>query len=302
MATSSATPELPTKPTQDATPDPPTSSIHDATPTTASSKQTHKPFPSITGGCLCNTIRYRLLTSPLFVYACHCPDCQKLTGSAFSLQLNIEVSLIQILSPTKPVLGNFTKRPKAYTCARCRTELWTVGGEIADVRVGTLDFPGLMEPDVHGFVESKVDWMVFPEGTRTVPRGFEFRDVWPKSSLRRLDKCLAEAEGKKAVVKGTLEDGSKSGLEDGEKTPTAGEFGEDDEAFERRVRETEDGLRERLERLERKLEEEDKEEGGNHHGGNDHGEQDQKELERMTGCLDIREKSEVRGNGVGSAI
>jgi hypothetical protein len=250
----------------------------------------HKPFPSITGGCLCNTIRYRLLTSPLFVYACHCPDCQKLTGSAFSLQLNIEVSLIQILSPTKPVLGNFTKRPKAY-----------------DVRVGTLDFPGLMEPDVHGFVESKVDWMVFPEGTRTVPRGFEFRDVWPKSSLRRLDKCLTEAEGKKAVVKGTLEDGSKSGLEDGEKTPTAGEFGEDDEAFERRVRETEDGLRERLERLERKLEEEDKEEGGNHHGGNHHGgnhhgEQDQKELERMTGCLDIREKSEVRGNGVGSAI
>lgn len=115
-------------------------------------------------------------------------------------------------------------------------------GVVVDVRVGTLDFPGLMEPDVHSHVESKVDWIILPPGARTVPKHYNYRDMWPKSSLKRLDACLA------AIAVRKLEGG------DGEKTPTASEFAEDDEAFEKRFRATEKALQERLERLRRKLE------------------------------------------------
>jgi len=38
------------------------------------------------GGCACGAVRYRLTAPPLIVHACHCRDCQKLTGSAFRAQ------------------------------------------------------------------------------------------------------------------------------------------------------------------------------------------------------------------------
>ncbi|KAH8722606.1 Mss4-like protein [Phaeosphaeriaceae sp. PMI808] len=231
-------------------------------------------FPSITGSCVCNTVRYRLLTSPLYCYACHCRDCQKQTGSAFGLLLSIETYNLQIISPTPPVRVTQTKKSgrvsRTVQCPQCHVQLWSnnaIGASIADVRVGTLDYPGLMEPDAHGFIESKVDWVVLPEGARTIAGEFKFRELWPKSSLKRLDVCLAWAAeaAKKRVEEARArgmdgDGGADDGAGDGEKTPTAVEFGgevEDDEAFERRFQEAERALQERLAKLSKKLEEGD---------------------------------------------
>ncbi|OAL44512.1 hypothetical protein IQ07DRAFT_592196 [Pyrenochaeta sp. DS3sAY3a] len=241
-----------------------------------------KPFPAIAGGCACNTIRYRLLTSPLFCYACHCGDCQKSTGSAFGLFLNVESYNLSIISPTRPTVCTRERKPgklnRYVECPRCKSELWDVSAWspfICDVRVGTLDFPSLMEPDVHSFVESKLDWLILPPGARTTPRGFNSRELWPKSSLKRLEICerrfadvikrgQAAAQARKqaaASAAAAADDGEGDEASgEGEKTPTAVEFGdregEDDEAFEKRFRETERALQERLEKLTLKLEEE----------------------------------------------
>src|SRR5437868_9629295 len=37
------------------------------------------------GGCLCGKIRYEITEAPQLVYTCHCTDCQRLTGTAFSM-------------------------------------------------------------------------------------------------------------------------------------------------------------------------------------------------------------------------
>jgi hypothetical protein len=42
-----------------------------------------------TGGCQCGKIRYGITEEPQSVYTCHCLDCQRLTGSAFSLGIDI---------------------------------------------------------------------------------------------------------------------------------------------------------------------------------------------------------------------
>lgn len=249
----------------------------------------NKPFPAITGGCWCSSVRYRLLTSPLFCFACHCLTCQKRTGSAFSLHLQIEFFAVQILTPTRPVLApRFSSRgvEQIYECEKCKTILWLAnfrGVEgICDVRIGTLDFPSLMEPDVHCYIESKLDWVGLPKGARTVKGEFN-RELWPKSSHRRVEvmharlaeakKKLAEQKAANAGVKGPEEKNTSGGNgavseevaeevgAEGEKTPTAVELGEeddeeDDEAFEQRYRETEKALRERLEKLTLKLEKE----------------------------------------------
>jgi hypothetical protein len=266
-------------------PEPPLASRPKATPKA-------KAFPLIQGSCTCSTVRYRLLTSPLFCYACHCPDCQKTTGSAFGLYLNIETSNLQVLSPTQPILITQLKRPGAISrssaCPNCKTELWSnnsLGAVVADVRVGTLGFPSLMEPDVHCFVESKLEWVRLPKGARTTEGRYDYRAIWPKSSLDRLDKYMKKVkedseqveEAAQAHVPGRVQVAREGHVRvgeeaDGEKTPTGKE--EDDEAFEERVRETELGLQKRLERLQRKLEE-------------DGGSREDEELERATAGLKI---------------
>jgi hypothetical protein len=237
---------------------------------------TPKPFPAITGSCICNTVRYRLRTSPLYCYACHCADCQKSTGSAFGLNLNIEVYNIQIISPTAPVFIKREKKPGVIDqhaeCPQCRVQLWSnnaLEDAIADVRVGTLDFASLMEPDCHIFVDSKLDWIRLPDDAKTMPQDYDLKKLWPKSSLKRLETCMERAgvmrERTLAALKEMKEKGAdgeeretEEASAEGDKTPTAVEVGgEDDEAFEKRFRETEKVLQERLEKLSIKLEEEE---------------------------------------------
>ena len=41
--------------------------------------------PTRSGGCLCGAVRYDVSAPALSVVACHCRDCQRQAGSAFSI-------------------------------------------------------------------------------------------------------------------------------------------------------------------------------------------------------------------------
>ena len=43
----------------------------------------------IEGGCLCGKVRYSADAEPAFVGVCHCKNCQKGTGTAFSLVVGL---------------------------------------------------------------------------------------------------------------------------------------------------------------------------------------------------------------------
>lgn len=247
---------------------------------------TAKPFPAITGRCYCGNVKYRLLTSPLFCHACHCPDCQKATGSAFTLYASIESYNISIISEAKPMFttpdtdlskskDNQAKGgPRNAQCQQCGTIFWgndnPWGYAVSDIRVGTLDYPDIMEPDMHSFIGSKLGWLELPKDAKTSKGYYDYKQMWPKSSLKRLDICLERFEAaKKAAAEKKLGEApaelvirekNESPVEgDGDKTPTAtgeAEEGEDDEAFEERFRNTERALQERLAKLSLKLEEE----------------------------------------------
>ena len=126
-----------------------------------------------------------------------------------------------------------------------------------------------MEPDCHIYVESKLDWIRLPDNAKTMPQDCDMKKMWPKSSLERLEVCIqrvemmrekmmAASKELKDEIAAKAADGEEIPEEasaEGEKTPTAVEFGgEDDEAFEKRFKETEKALQERLEKLSIKLE------------------------------------------------
>ena len=114
------------------------------------------------GGCACGTVRYRLLSKPMFVHCCHCRDCQRQTGSAFVINALIETDRIALLSgaPQPAPVPTDSGRPHdIWRCPNCQTALWSDYGRrpaLRFVRVGTLDEAASLSPDVHIFTRSKL--------------------------------------------------------------------------------------------------------------------------------------------------
>jgi hypothetical protein len=142
------------------------------------------------GGCSCGAVRYRLNSEPMFVHCCHCRDCQRQTGSAFVINALIETDRITLLSgvPEPVAMGTDSGRPHdIYRCPSCRVALWSDYGRRAMrfVRVGTLDNPTRIEPDVHIFTRSKLPWIRLPDSARTFESYYDTNKEWPAESLER---------------------------------------------------------------------------------------------------------------------
>jgi hypothetical protein len=152
------------------------------------------------GGCTCRFVRYRMSGRPLFVHCCHCLWCQRETGSAFALNAMIEADRVQILSgdPMSVATPSASgKGQKISRCPVCRVALWSnyagAGDTIRFVRVGTLDEPALMPPDIHIFTASKQPWVVLPPGIPAVSEYYKASDYWSKDSLERRARLKAGA-------------------------------------------------------------------------------------------------------------
>jgi hypothetical protein len=128
---------------------------------------------SLEGGCSCGAIRYKLTNTPLIVHACHCRDCQRVTGSGFVINIWIEKQFVESRGamPKSVVLkGGTGKDHEAFFCDKCGTYVWSryavaPGSEALFVRAGTLDNPDAVQPDVHIFTRSKLRWVRLPEGS-----------------------------------------------------------------------------------------------------------------------------------------
>ena len=122
------------------------------------------------GGCACGRTRYRMTSAPLFVHCCHCLNCQRETGSAFVLNALIEGDRWEMLGAAPlpfAVPTDSGKSHRVFRCDSCGVAVASEYGGIEKlrfVRVGTLDTPHALTPDVHIFTRSKVPWVRLPDG------------------------------------------------------------------------------------------------------------------------------------------
>ena len=152
----------------------------------------------IEGGCTCRTVRYRMMTRPLFVHCCHCRWCQRETGASFALNAMIEADRVELLHGEVDIVmtpSNSGKGQKISRCPKCRIALWSnyagAGDSVHFVRVGTLDDPDRLPPDIHIFTASKQPWVVLAPQTPAVPEYYDRNVYWPKESLERRTELLA---------------------------------------------------------------------------------------------------------------
>lgn len=147
------------------------------------------------GGCACRAVRYRLLSAPLIVHACHCTECRRLTGAAFAVNALIESDRLEVLAGEArpvPVLGASGKPQSIFRCRACQIALWSHypggGTKLAFVRVGTLDEPERLPPDIHIYTSTRLPWLQLPEGARAVPEYYSAEEIWPADSLARRER------------------------------------------------------------------------------------------------------------------
>ncbi|HTT06731.1 MAG TPA: GFA family protein [Steroidobacteraceae bacterium] len=163
-------------------------------------------FP-LEGGCDCGTVRYAMQSAPLFVHCCHCRWCQRETGASFALNALIEADRVVHLKAEPEIVdtpSSSGRGQRIARCPKCRIAVWSnyagSGPVFRFVRVGTVDEPNNLPPDIHIFTSSKQSWLQLPEGIPAVPEYYDRERYWPRQSLERRAALLPQIEAYRATL------------------------------------------------------------------------------------------------------
>jgi hypothetical protein len=123
------------------------------------------------GGCLCGQVRYSANADPVFVGVCHCKNCQRQTGTAFSVLVGVPNSALSIQGQLKTFhdTGDSGLRLERNFCPECGSPIFTDVAAIpgvAFIKAGTLDDTSWLDPKMHIYCDSKEQWTPMPEGVQ----------------------------------------------------------------------------------------------------------------------------------------
>ena len=129
------------------------------------------------GSCLCGNVTYTCDADPIASANCHCRDCQKSSGAAFSTVVIVPADSLEIsgetLSTFDTVGEDHGQVAHRHFCSNCGSQLMTLSDAypaIVFIKTGTLDDSSLVQPGIDVWADSKQPWS--EHGQRpTVPRG-----------------------------------------------------------------------------------------------------------------------------------
>jgi hypothetical protein len=114
-----------------------------------------------TGGCLCGAVRYSVRGDPVHVRRCHCADCRKESGSAFTVYAQWPVEAFEMS-------GEISSYDGRGFCPRCGSRLLDTadpGDTLIEIRIGSLDeAPFELKPQSEIWVKRRESWIPAVEG------------------------------------------------------------------------------------------------------------------------------------------
>ena len=114
------------------------------------------------GGCLCGSVRYTCDADPSDPHICHCKDCRKQSGTAFSMFIDVPREALQL---SGRALKSYTNKGDSggkvirKFCDQCGS---SVLGEVEThpdlifINAGTLDNANAFEPEEEIWTQSKL--------------------------------------------------------------------------------------------------------------------------------------------------
>ena len=133
--------------------------------------------PVLRGGCNCGAVRYELSGPPLAVAACHCTQCRKQSGAAYSVNLIVKAREMTVTGELAVFHDNDTESgaPLAREfCAACGSPIRSVptaSPKMVAVKAGTLDDASPFAPAMHLWTRSALPWVIIPEGLPRFEKG-----------------------------------------------------------------------------------------------------------------------------------
>jgi len=131
---------------------------------------------SITGHCLCGAIQYEIANAPTTMGICHCKNCQRQAGSAFSTLAGVPVADFRMTGEAKLYedadtdSGNTVQR---FFCGTCGSPIYSAIPSMPDqifLKTGTLDDTSGFAPLFNVWCSTKQDWVLLAEGVPALPK------------------------------------------------------------------------------------------------------------------------------------
>lgn len=121
---------------------------------------------NIDGGCHCGSIRFEAEVDPADVVACHCTDCQALSGAAFRVVVPTIAGSFKLLAGTPKVYvktaESGTRRQQTF-CGDCGSPVYSApadgGTNVVVLRVGTLRQRDRLAPRDQYWFRSSQPWL-----------------------------------------------------------------------------------------------------------------------------------------------
>jgi hypothetical protein len=131
----------------------------------------------ISGHCLCGQVTYSADAEPTAQALCHCANCQRQTGTAFSIVIGVPVGAFQVegdtlasFPTTGEVHGTTTLR---HFCSACGSPIYSSVEAMPDVvwvKAGTLDDASWLKPNAEVWLRSAQPWSPHLEGAAEFER------------------------------------------------------------------------------------------------------------------------------------
>lgn len=127
-----------------------------------------------TGQCRCGQLEIQLSAESLPpLYACHCLNCQRWSGSAFGLHMLCVASAVQLTGNISTHVHEHAGQTSTqYACGVCFTRMLnetTAAPGMRVVRAGVLEGADQWVPKAHIWVKRKQAWLTLPQGVPQWP-------------------------------------------------------------------------------------------------------------------------------------
>lgn len=118
------------------------------------------PTLPLSGSCRCGRVELRVTKAPICTAACHCPGCQKMAASAYSLTAMVPADGLEVTKGETVIGGMRAPELKHHFCPHCMTWMFTrpVGMPFVNVRPTMLDDASWFRPFMETYASTRLQF------------------------------------------------------------------------------------------------------------------------------------------------
>jgi hypothetical protein len=125
------------------------------------------------GGCQCGSVRYKLTTEPIRLAACHCKECQRQSGSAFGMSMQVKRGSLTVTGLTKQVtrIADSGNEVTGVFCPECGVRIYHIlqsAQDVLSIKPGTLDDTSWLRPAHFIWMKRAQGWVIVPDDVRAL--------------------------------------------------------------------------------------------------------------------------------------